>query len=712
MSMATILKNVSQEKKPAESRKSKIRKTSGTVSALEQQNESALRSGLAFENPNSSRPEDILSLQRQFGNQAVSGLIQAKLKVGPVGDSYEQEADRMADRVMSQTPASMPEIQRKKNIKPVQNAEDDNLMMKPQGTTMGGFEAEDNIEKRINSKIGNGSALPKDVRSFMEERFQKDFSGVHVHADSEAAGLNQDLQAKAFTRGHDLFFNAGAYQPGTTEGNRLIAHELTHVVQQSGGSPAAVQRKPIWEELTPPMTEAAWKALPEAEKRSKLRTGHRTDAISSETVIEKAGGWTGGNIANSIFGVANLGLGIESTREGDNSETATSAVSIGVTGLQTLATGVSFAGSAATMHRGRMMRNRGSQAGRMVGNRMMRRSGWAMGQQIMGMGSGVAGMTSSGISIAGNNAGSNVAGGISSVFSGIGSALGIAQGGISLNSARRRSNKAKAFAGSADPDLKFIAQQTASSQGKTVKSVGILGNVLGGISSIFGAAKGFGQATGVGGQVLGGLSVGLGFLGTAAGSLGGILNFREKRAQQKKLAAINALPAQIAQTDTAIAQIDAQLATVNTSITAEEGKLATIVSDIGKKDAEIAKAKVPADRTKLTAEKAQLEQNKTAQAKVVADLKAKKVELERQKTALAQKKTQMEAQRVSGEHEKLAYDSDAAAQKLIDGISKEPPDANMVKFVEEVLGVKPAVEIILRDPVAAKELLSGKLNKN
>jgi hypothetical protein len=380
--MASIIKESSQEKKQTENKKSKLKKSTRPGNVLEQQNDSSLRSGMAFENPGLSRPEDILSLQKQYGNQAVSGLIQAKLRVGPVGDHYEQEADRMADRVMSSASPAVPEIQAKKKLlKPVQDSdEEESLMMKPQQGGKGGFDTEAELEKRINSKIGGGIKLPGEVRSFMEQRFQQNFSDVRVHADSEAASLNQDLNARAFTRGRDLFFNSGEYQPGTNAGDRLIAHELTHVVQQSGGSPAVIQRKEIWEEVG--MTEAAWNALTDVQKRAKLKTAQRTDALSEKSLLEKGAEWTGGNIANSAFGVANLGLGIESTREGDNSLTPTSAVSIGVTGLQMLGSGVSFAGAANTMYRSRTMFNRGSRAGRLVGRRMVRQSAWSMSQQL------------------------------------------------------------------------------------------------------------------------------------------------------------------------------------------------------------------------------------------------------------------------------------------------------------------------------------------
>lgn len=80
-----------------------------------------------------------------------------------------------------------------------------------------------------------GAPLGADVRSFMEPRFGRDFSGVRVHTDAGAAASASAVRARAYTVGSDIAFAAGAYSPGTTAGRRLLAHELVHTVQQSGG---------------------------------------------------------------------------------------------------------------------------------------------------------------------------------------------------------------------------------------------------------------------------------------------------------------------------------------------------------------------------------------------------------------------------------------------------------------------------------------------
>ncbi len=98
------------------------------------------------------------------------------------------------------------------------------------------------LESRLNASQGGGSLLSEEVRSFMEPRFGADFSQVRVHTGSEAVQMNQELGAQAFTHGSDVYFGAGK-SPGN---NELMAHELTHVVQQTGG----VQTKQVSEQTT------------------------------------------------------------------------------------------------------------------------------------------------------------------------------------------------------------------------------------------------------------------------------------------------------------------------------------------------------------------------------------------------------------------------------------------------------------------------------
>jgi hypothetical protein len=98
----------------------------------------------------------------------------------------------------------------------------------------GAFEAGSDFESRLAERRGAGSPLPQDTRSFMESRFGADFGDVRVHTDGKAMQLNREISAQAFTHGADIFFGNGKYSPDTDTGKQLLAHELTHVIQQRG----------------------------------------------------------------------------------------------------------------------------------------------------------------------------------------------------------------------------------------------------------------------------------------------------------------------------------------------------------------------------------------------------------------------------------------------------------------------------------------------
>ena len=232
-------------------------------------------------------------------------FIQTKLSIGQPGDQYEQEADAMAeqvvqkladDKIQSKTnsESSVPpkftspfssspqeassvlqlkcaecakeeELQQKE-----EEPKEDTLQMKPifesnaeppeegaiqRKCSVCGKEesiqrkeepepstASSNLESQLNAAKGGGSPLPEGTRNQMEGAFGADFSGVRVHTNSGAVQMNQELGAQAFTHGNDVYFNSGKYDPGSTEGNSLLGHELTHVVQQNHLQPSIVQR--------------------------------------------------------------------------------------------------------------------------------------------------------------------------------------------------------------------------------------------------------------------------------------------------------------------------------------------------------------------------------------------------------------------------------------------------------------------------------------
>jgi Domain of unknown function (DUF4157) len=200
-------------------------------------------------------------------------LIQPKFIIGQPGDKYEQEADTMARHVVQRiyAPMANSEMDRSQpKSELVQRMRDNNilqqsdsiersrmfdhkqgLMKKPPEAQLqrspliqcqpseGAIAATPDVEASIQQLQGSGQPLADSIREQMEQSFAADFSRVKVHTDVQSDKLNSSLQAKAFTTGQDVFFRQGEYNPGSRGGQELLAHELTHVVQQSGG---AVQR--------------------------------------------------------------------------------------------------------------------------------------------------------------------------------------------------------------------------------------------------------------------------------------------------------------------------------------------------------------------------------------------------------------------------------------------------------------------------------------
>ncbi len=183
-------------------------------------------------------PATLLRLQRTYGNQAVQALIQRKLTVGAAHDRYEQEADRVARQVMRAPEAGQPAPPTADTPAEVQ--------AKP-ASAAGGFEVDQDFERRLSAASGSGRPIPDGTRDFMETRMGADFSGVRLHTGSEAARLNREVSAQAFTHGRDIYLGQGHTDVESSAGKQLLAHELTHTVQQGAVS---AQRRTIQRKLT------------------------------------------------------------------------------------------------------------------------------------------------------------------------------------------------------------------------------------------------------------------------------------------------------------------------------------------------------------------------------------------------------------------------------------------------------------------------------
>jgi hypothetical protein len=200
--------------------------------------------------------EQPLLLQRAIGNQAtLPVIVQPKLEIGAVDDPLEHEADRVADQVMCM-PGQVARdglLQRK-----CSRCEEEDKLQRwstsaPVRETAGGATVHEEADQGAALPLADlgedlaasrGHPLDPATRTFMESRFGYDFSRVRLHADEAAAASARSLDARAFAVGRNIFFGPGEHAPGRIDGQRLLAHELTHVLQQTGrlGRPALMPR--------------------------------------------------------------------------------------------------------------------------------------------------------------------------------------------------------------------------------------------------------------------------------------------------------------------------------------------------------------------------------------------------------------------------------------------------------------------------------------
>lgn len=178
--------------------------------------------------------------------------IQTKLKIGEPGDKYEQEADRIADEVMR-----MPEPSVQRQIKPEEEEEmvytktiasqitplvkrqadfleeEEEEIIQPKHSSSQVTIAIPAIEVGIQSlRQNSGQPLSADLRAFMEPRFGRNFSNIRIHTGSQAEQLSRSLNAGAFTIGNDIILRTRQFNPESNSGKKLLAHELTHTIQQ------------------------------------------------------------------------------------------------------------------------------------------------------------------------------------------------------------------------------------------------------------------------------------------------------------------------------------------------------------------------------------------------------------------------------------------------------------------------------------------------
>jgi hypothetical protein len=209
-----------------------------------------------YNNQNLSTNNNLFHLQQAMGNQALqhiikSNQIQTKLRVSQQDDPYEREADKMAEQVMRMSSAEsvylpLKTADGKKINRTCKNCEKEDkeseelkeikIISKKEknDSSFLDFNISVNSEKKINDIVSKkGAPLDTSTRKFMESRFGYDFGGVRIHSNEKASESANQLNALAFTLGENIVFGKGEYQPSSISGRKLLAHELTHTIQNN-----------------------------------------------------------------------------------------------------------------------------------------------------------------------------------------------------------------------------------------------------------------------------------------------------------------------------------------------------------------------------------------------------------------------------------------------------------------------------------------------
>ncbi len=196
----------------------------------------------------------IFGQYQTLGNQAMqcllrSGAIRAKLAISQPGDPYEQEADRVAERVMRMPEPAVPERAAAPDSREEPRIQrmctgcekEGETVLRAKAAPGQSLKTTTDTEAHITGLQGGGQPLPESTRAFFEPRFGYDLSDVRIHSDTRASESARSISALAYSVGREIVFEPGQYAPETEAGRRLLAHELTHVVQ---GYDGVIRRTP------------------------------------------------------------------------------------------------------------------------------------------------------------------------------------------------------------------------------------------------------------------------------------------------------------------------------------------------------------------------------------------------------------------------------------------------------------------------------------
>jgi hypothetical protein len=166
---------------------------------------------------------------------AGGSAVQLKLAIGPAGDRYEQEADRVAEQVTRMLAPGISASPAPPQISPLSPGFDEREKLQ-ENAAGAGEPGLDEAPASVHAVVRSaGRPLDGATRQFFESRFGRSFADVRIHTDAAAQASTHEIGAQAYTVGRNIVFASGQYAPETVEGRRLLAHEIAHVLQQSGG---------------------------------------------------------------------------------------------------------------------------------------------------------------------------------------------------------------------------------------------------------------------------------------------------------------------------------------------------------------------------------------------------------------------------------------------------------------------------------------------
>jgi Domain of unknown function (DUF4157) len=159
-----------------------------------------------------------------------------KEEVKPQAKLLQHREEKKMDEEMAQTKPDLQRLGEQKDEESVQTKSEANVQATAEKGERqeGGQAARPSLETLLKQRKGRGISLPDDLCAEMKQKFRAEFRQVHIHTDEEAVAMCDSIHAQAFTFGYDIYFNTGKYDPTSSGGKELLAHELAHVVQQKG----------------------------------------------------------------------------------------------------------------------------------------------------------------------------------------------------------------------------------------------------------------------------------------------------------------------------------------------------------------------------------------------------------------------------------------------------------------------------------------------